>query len=99
VMSPFGHSQVQMMPGDCGAGQHMQQFSMGGWVEDPQQQMQLPQMQQPIAAPSGICQEFDRRLSHQEMMATVMPWTASGMSSEQLAEQLRAAAQNAVWED
>jgi len=96
-MSPFGQ-QVQLPPAD---------FSMGQvpW-EDPMQMQHMPQPDpmQIVSAPlppqqisPSNCQQMQpgllRDLSHEEMMATVIPAAAYGLDREQLAQQLRAAAQ------
>jgi len=101
-MSPFGQ-QVPMGPADfTGA------MPVPGWGEEVMHQMP-PMQQQPISPNSCNLQSLppqpqqqpqqpqqpplNREMSHQEMMAAVMPAAAFGLDREQLAQQLRAAAQ------
>jgi len=97
-MSPYNQ---QVLPQDFSMGQV--------WPEDPMQMQQMPQPDQMQMVNTQMppqqtispthCQPHEgqpslgRDLSHEEMMATVIPAAAFGMDREQLAQQLRAAAQ------
>mmetsp|Transcript_20338 Transcript_20338/g.36330 ORF Transcript_20338/g.36330 Transcript_20338/m.36330 type:complete len:454 (+) Transcript_20338:67-1428(+) len=100
-MSPYNQ---QVLPQDFSMGQ----LPVNGWPEDPVQMQQMPQpdpMQmvntqmppQQAISPSSCQPQLPpfpgRDMSHEEMMATVIPAAAYGLDREQLAHQLRAAAQ------